>query len=272
MPIFSTLRGNRTPTRSAPELAGLERAVAALDRPPLDLGPVHDRFFAVQTAISDMQDQLRSRAALEPIETRLAALQEALQSIPEPDLSPVLGVVHSIDRRLDVEATENRLTAIEYGLAAVHHMLRSRMDGSAARVEGSAPLRSPALETSTDDPAIPAPSKPPREADPINPFRRPGDQANLLVEPAFGQPDDLEQIGGVGPMLEALLNEIGVFYYWQIAEWTPEDIAWVEGKLMHFRGRIMRDNWVGRARALAAQPASARRPLAHPMAGEHAAE
>ena len=248
-------------------LGALERAVAALDKPPLDLGPIHNRFFAIQTALAAVQEQLRSRSQLEPIEKRLAALQEALQSIPEPDLAPVLGVVNSIDRRLDVEATENRLTAIEYGLAAVHHMLRSRMDGaghaagrrfSAARLVAAGGARHA------------APHQPPRDLDPINPFRRPDDQANLLLEPAFGQPDDLEQIGGVGPMLEALLNEIGVFYYWQVAEWTPEDVAWVEGKLMHFRGRILRDDWVGRARILAAGSMAAKRPLNY--GGQDAAE
>lgn len=246
-------------------LAALERAIAALDKPPLDLGPIHNRFFAIQTALASVQEQQRSRAHLEPIEKRLAALQEVLQSIPEPDLSPVLGVVNSIDRRLDIEATENRLTAIEYGLAAVHHMLRSRMDGS--RPETVSSLHT---AVAADEPAMPAPPRPPRNVDPINPFRRPDDRANLLLEPAFGQPDDLEQIGGVGPMLEALLNEIGVFYYWQIAEWTAEDVAWVEGKLMHFRGRILRDDWVGRARILAAGPMAVKRPLTY--GGQDAAE
>jgi predicted flap endonuclease-1-like 5' DNA nuclease len=246
-------------------LVALERAIAALDKPPLDLGPIHNRFFAIQTALAAVQEQQRSRTHLEPIEKRLAALQEALQSIPEPDLAPVLGVVNSIDRRLDIEATENRLTAIEYGLAAVHHMLRSRMDSARPEVVSS-------LQTAVaaDEPAMPAPPRPPRDLDPINPFRRPDDQANLLLESAFGQPDDLEQIGGVGPMLEALLNEIGVFYYWQIAEWTAEDIAWVEAKLMHFRGRILRDDWVGRARILAAGPMAAKRPLHY--GGQDAAE
>jgi predicted flap endonuclease-1-like 5' DNA nuclease len=249
-------------------LATLERAVAALDKPPLDLGPIHNRFFAIQTALAAVQEQQRSRAHIEPIEKRLAALQEALQSIPEPDFAPVLGVVNSIDRRLDIEATENRLTAIEYGLAAVHHMLRSRLDGTGSRLETASPQLHAAVVP--EEPAMPAPPRPPRDIDPINPFRRADDQANLLREPAFGQADDLEQIGGVGPMLEALLNEIGVFYYWQIAEWTPEDVAWVESKLMHFRGRILRDDWVGRARILMAGATAAKRPFTY--GGQDAAE
>ena len=61
-------------------------------------------------------------------------------------------------------------------------------------------------------------------------------------------------------MLSELLNEIGVFYFWQVAEWTPRDVEWVDEKLEHFKGRIERDNWVGQARELARLPDSARRP------------
>jgi predicted flap endonuclease-1-like 5' DNA nuclease len=106
----------------------------------------------------------------------------------------------------------------------------------------------------------PAPARPDRDADPINPFRRADDQSNLLTEPAYGAPDDLERIGGVGPMLRALLHEIGVFYFWQVAEWTATEIDWVESKLMHFRGRIRRDDWVSQARVLAASPGAVKRP------------
>ena len=64
-------------------------------------------------------------------------------------------------------------------------------------------------------------------------------------------------------MLAALLHDIGVFYFWQVAEWTPEEVAWVESKLMHFRGRITRDDWVTHARALATSPTAAKRPTTY---------
>ena len=61
-------------------------------------------------------------------------------------------------------------------------------------------------------------------------------------------------------MLCELLHEVGVFYFWQVAEWSPQDIQWVDGKLEHFKGRITRDKWVEQARDLAMLPDSARRP------------
>ena len=52
-------------------------------------------------------------------------------------------------------------------------------------------------------------------------------------------------------MLGELLNEIGVYYFWQVAEWGPAEIEWVDNKLEHFKGRIEREGWIEQARDLA---------------------
>ena len=67
-----------------------------------------------------------------------------------------------------------------------------------------------------------------------------------------GGADDLKKIGGVGPKLEGTLNELGIYHFWQIAEFTPDNVAWVDGYLS-FKGRIDRDDWIGQAKALAAE-------------------
>jgi len=242
-------------------LLDLETFVMALDKPPQDFGPLHSRFAALEAALMAVQTEVREGKALQPIDMRIAGLEEALGGMPGPDLEPVLGAVRAIDSRHDLVAVENRLTAIEYGLAAVHHMLRSRADGGEVRW-------APSLQVVHETPMPAAPVRPTRESDPINGARRADDRANLLAEPAFGAPDDLELIDGVGPMLASLLHEIGVFYFWQVAEWTPEEIDWVESKLKHFRGRIRRDDWVGHARALAVAPTAAKRPAQQAMRGK----
>jgi predicted flap endonuclease-1-like 5' DNA nuclease len=177
-----------------------------------------------------------------------------------PAFSPVVEVAHSTDSSHDLVAIENRLTAIEYGLTALHHILRSRVDLPVQRTESEDVSAGRPLRQIEQREPQPAPERPEREADPINAFRRAGDEANLLSEPAFGSPDDLEAMDGVGPMLRALLYDIGVFYFWQVAEWTDQEIDWVESKLMHFRGRIRRDDWVGQARILAQATTMAKRP------------
>lgn len=75
--------------------------------------------------------------------------------------------------------------------------------------------------------------------------------ANLLTE-AKGDADDLKKISGVGPKLEGLLNENGVFHFWQISEWGPSEIAYMDDKLS-FKGRIERDNWIAQANEFAGE-------------------
>ncbi len=67
-----------------------------------------------------------------------------------------------------------------------------------------------------------------------------------------GKADDLKQIKGIGPKLEKLCNEMGFFHFEQIANWTPDEVAWVNDNLKGFKGRVSRDMWQEQARKLAA--------------------
>ena len=74
------------------------------------------------------------------------------------------------------------------------------------------------------------------------------------VEPLFATPegaaDDLKKISGVGPVLERKLNALGITRFDQVAEFSDEDISKVDDAL-NFKGRIMRDDWIGQAKTLA---------------------
>jgi predicted flap endonuclease-1-like 5' DNA nuclease len=78
------------------------------------------------------------------------------------------------------------------------------------------------------------------------------DLENNAAPPFFGvgAPDDLKLIVGVGPVLERMLQMLGVTTYRQIARWTERDIDEFDAKLHEFPGRIRRDAWVTQARAL----------------------
>ncbi len=71
-----------------------------------------------------------------------------------------------------------------------------------------------------------------------------------------GGADDLKLIKGVGPKLEGVLNDIGIYHYDQIASWTDKEVAWADENLVGFKGRVSRDDWVTQARALAAGEAT----------------
>ena len=75
---------------------------------------------------------------------------------------------------------------------------------------------------------------------------------NLLTEARDGKADDLKKISGVGPKLEGLLNENGVFHFDQIAAWTPSEIAYMDDQLS-FKGRIERDGWIDQAKQFASE-------------------
>jgi predicted flap endonuclease-1-like 5' DNA nuclease len=64
--------------------------------------------------------------------------------------------------------------------------------------------------------------------------------------------DDLLRMKGVGPKLKALLHELGITRFAQIAAWTDTDIAAIDARLGNFKGRPIRDQWVDQAKFLAA--------------------
>jgi len=62
--------------------------------------------------------------------------------------------------------------------------------------------------------------------------------------------DDLKKISGIGPKLEMVLNDLGVYTFAQIAAWEAAEIAWIDDYLS-FSGRIERDNWIDQASEMA---------------------
>lgn len=81
----------------------------------------------------------------------------------------------------------------------------------------------------------------------------PGKQPLALATAREGAADNLKEIEGVGPVLENLLHELGVFHFDQIAAWGDEEIAWVDQNLKGFKGRASRDKWVAQAKLIVAE-------------------
>lgn len=72
----------------------------------------------------------------------------------------------------------------------------------------------------------------------------------LLNAPRSGGADSLQRIKGIGPWLERQLYDAGVFHYDQIAAWNAADADWIKNMVPAARTRMMRDDWIGQARAL----------------------
>jgi predicted flap endonuclease-1-like 5' DNA nuclease len=112
-----------------------------------------------------------------------------------------------------------------------------------AHAESNPPKAAPAARSTPAPAAAPAPAA---EAAPAA-----GTRPAALDAPRDGGADDLKKIKGVGPKLEKLVNSMGFYHFDQIANWTAEEVAWVDENLEGFKGRVSRDNWVEQARLLA---------------------
>lgn len=73
------------------------------------------------------------------------------------------------------------------------------------------------------------------------------------TDEASNGPDDLKRINGIGPKLEATLNQLGIFTYKQISGWTDAEANQMDESIGSIPGRILRDNWIGQARILELQ-------------------
>ena len=81
---------------------------------------------------------------------------------------------------------------------------------------------------------------------------RPADataEAPPLFVPPPEAPDDLERIRGIGPVLRARLNRLGITTFAQIAAFNEADLARID-EVLDFKGRIVREGWVEQAKAL----------------------
>lgn len=65
-----------------------------------------------------------------------------------------------------------------------------------------------------------------------------------------GQADALQSIEGIGPALEKLCHELGIFHFDQIASWGAPEVAWMDANLKGFKGRVTRDKWVAQAKLI----------------------
>ena len=76
--------------------------------------------------------------------------------------------------------------------------------------------------------------------------------ANILLKRP-DEVDDIKEVRGIGPVLEQVLNRLGIYLFRQIAEFTPDDVDWVAANLPEFPRRIIWEGWIEQARELHAK-------------------
>ena len=180
----------------------------------------------VEAALADERDRLR---------TELAAAREAQEQL-EDSLVQLRGVAETRAARVrELEAAE---------ASSRERIARLEQEVSEARGAGTPQGSSEQIATGSVREPQPAGAVPP-PAEPVQ-----GTPPAALASPE-GEPDDLKRISGIGPGIEKTLHELGIYHFRQIAQFTPDHVAWIDQRL-RFRGRIEREDWVGQARRLAA--------------------
>lgn len=76
-------------------------------------------------------------------------------------------------------------------------------------------------------------------------------KAQKAAPKAKSSANDLSKLSGVGPVIVGKLEALGITTLQQIADFTAQDIARIDGEL-NFKGRIERDEWVKQANELLA--------------------
>ncbi len=91
----------------------------------------------------------------------------------------------------------------------------------------------------------------PGSAAPAGLTSTPGDfPATASVEESGGRRDNLKEIVGIGPVVEARLQALGIASFRQLAELDDDGVDRLVRLLDGFGDRIVPDDWVGQARSL----------------------
>ena len=180
----------------------------------------------LEAALADERDRLR---------TELAAAREAQEQL-EDSLVQLRGVA-------DTRAA--RVGELEQAEASSRERI-ARLEQELSEARGAGTRQGSSERTAT------GPAGPVEAAGAVAPPAEPvqGTPPPSLASPE-GEPDDLKKISGIGPGIEKTLHGLGIYHFRQIAQFTPDNVAWIDQRL-RFRGRIEREDWVGQARRLAA--------------------
>jgi predicted flap endonuclease-1-like 5' DNA nuclease len=256
--LASAVRGIKIPTAAiaadvVTALAPLQQRIESVDlamqaihaqerlvHERLDLGPLEARLEQVEAALRSRKPQTESKAEMAKILERLTAIENLLYEATQAPAEPLADEVYE-----EVEA--NPLVPTD---VVPEPDAQTANDTMAAE---AAPLPEAAAEA------------PPEVAEPAAPPQLEGLRSgsrNLLTSATYGEADDLKRIKGVATVMEKMLHDIGVYYFWQVAEWTEADVAHADAQLPRFKGRITRDEWVKQAIEFAKLPTSAKRPFA----------
>lgn len=221
-----------------------------------DLAEWREKLPPVQAGVAERETQIATLTAeVEARDAQIAALtrdREALAATAQPErdeqawdeLRAQVKRAEVAREQADSRADEFELAARELAeeLNAALVVEKTAAREAAAEFEASIESLREEIETLRSQPTSTSTVK----------TLRPGVAPQGLLEslPDGRTADDLKKIRGVGPVLERTLNQLGIYFFDQVASLSADEIDWVTYHLDTFPGRIERDEWVSQAREL----------------------
>ena len=176
--------------------------------------------------------------------------EEPLEPTPMMDSGDAIaptGVPHIVDNRIDAPVDANMLAAGEAPSADAPP--KETADSPRFGEPRVSDAGSGAEDDLDSDVAGDAPAA--RAGPPVDEAARERARAIGISPAEAGAPaDDLTRIKGIGPKLEIMLHDLGVYTFAQIATWSDDEIDRVDDNLTAFKGRARRDDWRDQAREL----------------------
>ena len=218
----------------------------------------HEEFFnTLQSEVDELRSHIRQdlqREREQGRQQRKASLQQTSDEVQaiRRDIADLLG-----DYRQELDTLHQLWTNA------------SSTDTAPSDVEPPTPPQDSPKKSTATPPELPEPPssadpRPAPEAKPAPPQASPKAPEQLAEHPRESQqgprnPDDLEEIIGIGPSTKKVLYEAGLFYFKDLATMSPEAVTDMLGELAKFANV---EYWIEQAQQLvdsnpAAHPASA---------------
>jgi predicted flap endonuclease-1-like 5' DNA nuclease/uncharacterized membrane protein YeaQ/YmgE (transglycosylase-associated protein family) len=172
-------------------------------------------------------------------ESRRAAAEAARQAVHAQAAKEVY-------RAADAEAAAEARRAAAANAAVGRHPTEARLAKEAPRTTNTKPAEAP--RPAARSPAV-APIRPDAARAPQGASGEPSKPIGIDA-PFNDKADNLKLIKGIGAKNEKICNDLGVFHFAQIADWSSDEAAWV-GHHMAFPGRVEREHWIPQAKLLA---------------------
>ena len=238
-----------------------QHALAALEQQRTDLVAQRDRRIAeLQALLADQE------AAWQGAERQVHALRDAQAAgqsaaqLREQAIQQELALTQTRTQELEAELRGLRLTLAENDeqLATLGARLQTERDQQQAAQARIAELAALVPPPAPEVPVVVRPAVSAAATITSAELERLVLAAGAGQQPApveidHQRPDDLKIIDGIGPVNERWLHAHGVRYFWQIASWSPAELAWVANHLPNFGSRVYRENWIAQSAKLAAQ-------------------